>query len=149
MKKWIMAILILLSTTGCKDFDFDTMVCTLSSQKTSYEIKYRNEEIIGLSLVEEKDFTHLSEDNFDTLVEQLENLTDKRNEIEGINESMQVDGRWITITMDVDYEEYDVEADILNIFKSDLKKKDFDSISILREVLIQAGFTCDPVATNK
>lgn len=149
MRKWVMVLFALCFLTGCNDFNFDTMVCSLNTQKTSYEIKYRDEKVIGLSLVEEKDFTQFSEDDFNRVIEQLENLTNKHNDIKGIEESMEVDGRWVTITMIVDYEEYDVEQDILNIFKSDLKQSDFETVSTLRNVLMQAGFTCDPIATNK
>lgn len=148
MKKTSIIVLMVLFLSGCDAFDFEMLTCKYKQTYTTYEIQYKEEVIKGFTIIREIDLTSLSEENFDLYVEEVEKTADLHSDVKGIDESIEIDQRLITIHIDVDYHDYNVMKDELVLFSVRFEEDDFKDVETLRNKLIQNEYSCDEIVIN-
>ncbi len=142
----LVAVLVVLS--GCSQFNSDTMVCTLQEQTNNtleYDVKYSGNSISGLTIVKTIDFSTFDDATFAQQEKTIKQSAKKVDALKGVSESIQVDQKAITDTVDIDISKYDIINDthyLLTVYFSD---SDLDSITNMRNKLQNSGFKCDEV----
>ena len=131
--------LIIFTLSGCAEFNSDTMVCTLNEQNNSsisYEIKYSDKNINNITLVKNIDFSTFDDVNFNEQIKTIKADAKKINKINGLNEDIQIDKKMVTISIDIDMDDYDMIKDSQYLFNVYFKNIDLDGIYSIREKLM-------------
>lgn len=150
MKKLLAVFSIMLITlSGCKGFDYDMMVCSYHGmQSLSYEVRYEQEKILNIAVVEYQDLRNVSDKEYEKQLKTIEKLRDEREEYSGIKTSLENNDREITLYTEINYEKYNCNKDSLSLLQVKLQKKDFKDVQTLREKLLQNRFDCDEIVAK-
>lgn len=146
MKKVIALLLAVCLLSACTAFESDTMTCTLqyqSNHKIEYNVEYRGDSVEAIQIKHIIDFSAFADVDYQNQLKMIKSDAKENNKIDGVSETVAIDGKTVTETLEVDIDDYDVIKDnhyLLNVY---LKKKDLKTVKALRKKLQESYFNCD------
>lgn len=149
MKKLGIVLFSLILLFGCRVIDYNTMVCVLEGSNFSYEIQYSGNEVKALYVVQDRNVSGLSEEEFKNVSNYVKQRAKKYSKVDGIKEQVTIDERMIYVKTQIDYKEYDLEKDSLELLFAPLSEKNLESIQSAREALTAQGLQCDEIVKKK
>lgn len=147
MKKiFALALLTLVTLSGCDTFDYDMMVCGYHGMGSlTYEIRYKDGDIKNIAVVEYQDLRSVSDETYEKQLENIEKLRKRRERYDGIKTSLEDNEKEVTLYTEIDYTKYDCNKDKLSLLQIKLQKKDFKDVNTLRDKLLSNTFECDEI----
>lgn len=149
MKKISILLLLILMLSGCELFDMNAMVCEYPLDPVSYEVNYNSENISRFTIVEVRDYTNYKETYFKSKEKEAHQTAKIYNDIDGLKQDVSVDGKVISIYLEVDFNVYDIDKDEMNVINLPLKKSDFTDVKTLRKFFVNKGYRCDEIVDSK
>lgn len=149
MKKISILLLLVMVLSGCELFDTNAMVCEYPLDPVSYEVSYNSEDISRFTIVEIRDYTNYKEAYFDSKKKEAEQSVKIYEDIDGLKQDVSVDGKMISIYLEVDFQVYDIDNDEMNVINLPLKKSDFTDVKTLRKFFVNKGYHCDEIVDSK
>lgn len=149
MKKISILLLLVVMLSGCELFDTNAMVCEYPLDPVSYEVNYNSEDISRFTIVEIRDYTNYKESYFESKEKEASETAKIYNEIDGLKQDVSVDGKIISIYLEVDFNVYDIDLDEMDIIHLPLKKSDFTDVKTLRKFFVNKGYQCDEIVDSK
>lgn len=150
MKKlFILALLALVTLSGCDTLDYDMMVCGYHGMDSlKYEIRYKDNDIKNIAVVEYQDLRSVSDETYEKQLENIEKLRERRERYDGIKTSLEDNEKEVTLYTEIDYSKYDCNKDKLSLLQIKLQKKDFKDVKTLRDKLLSNSFECDEIVVK-
>lgn len=149
MKKISILLLLVVLLSGCELFDTNAMVCEYPLDPVSYEVRYNSEDISRFTIVEIRDYTNYKESYFESKEKEAQETAKIYEDVGGLKQDVSVDGKIISIYLEVDFNVYDIDKDEMNIINLPLKKSDFADVRTLRKFFVNKGYQCDEIVDSK
>lgn len=149
MKKISILLLLVVMLSGCELLDTNTMVCEYPLDPVSYEVSYNSEDISRFTIVEIRDYTNYKESYFESKEKEAKETAEIYEDVDGLKQNVSVDGKVISIYLEVDFKVYDIDVDEMNIINLPLKKSNFTDVRTLRKFFVNKGYQCDEIVDSK
>lgn len=149
MKKISILLLLVFMLSGCELFDVNASVCEYPLDPVSYEITYNAEDITRFTIIEIRDYTNYKEAYFEKRKTKAEESAEALNGVDGLKQDVSIDGKVISIYLEVDFAIYDIDKDEMNVINLPLKQKDFTDVKTLRKFFVNKGYHCDEIVDSK
>lgn len=149
MKKISVLLLLVFMLSGCDLFNLNTMVCEYPLDPVTYEISYDGNDITRFTITEVRDYTNYKDAYVEDKVKEVNDRSEELNKVEGLNEDVSVDGKVITIHLDIDFNVYDIDKDESNVINLPLKQWHFPAVKDVRQFFVNKGYKCDELVDSK
>lgn len=148
MKK-ISVLLLLILLCGCDLFNVNAMVCEYPLDPVSYEVTYSSNKIDRFTIIEVKDYTNYKQSYFESKKKEAKERSEEINKIKGLKQDVSIDGEVISIYLEIDYKEYDIDKDESDVIALPLKQSDFTDVKQTRKFFVNKGYHCDELVDSK
>lgn len=148
MKK-ISVLLLLILLCGCDLFNVNAMVCEYPLDPVSYEVTYSSNEIDRFTIIEVKDYTNYKQSYFESKKKEAKERSEEINMIKGLKQDVSIDGEVISIYLEINYKEYDIDKDESDVIALPLKQSDFTDVKQMRKFFVNKGYHCDELVDSK